>query len=396
MSPSPQILQSVQNYKLPDWVTALTIPTPDQVFAVTASGHLAQITPTGKEPKLTKIHESTISAIQTSPTNSNLIFTASNDHTLKIHDIRLGKPIITLKHSHPFFCLDVSPNGNLVAAGSELAGNDVHLPIWDIRKLQSNDSEEPMRTFIDSHNDDITTLRFHPNRNVLLSGGTDGLINLYDLDVIEEEDAMIQCINWCSVSSAGFLNTNRIWAKSHMETFATFEISKPQEIDPDSVVNDHSDLNLKKSKDDKDYGDIRESWKCNYIIDIKAPYMALGGEEKIMLREFNPDSENLENKEWHLAGGHGEEIVRDVCINGGIWTAGEDCYVRYWGENEKVGLYNTKSGFVSSEPFTEVAIEEGETMEIEYDTKKVKEKKDKHKSKKSKKDKKDRHRFKPY
>ncbi|XP_073812097.1 WD repeat-containing protein 89 [Musca autumnalis] len=53
-----------------------------------------------------------------------------------------------------------------------------------------------MGDYVDSHQSDITTVRFHPrNPDILGTGSTDGLINTFDLREASEEDALNITIN---------------------------------------------------------------------------------------------------------------------------------------------------------------------------------------------------------
>ena len=73
--------------------------------------------------------------------------------------------------------LSLAYKNNLLAAGTELVGVDAELHIWDIRN-----TDNVVRSFVDSHHDDITALEFHPTlTNYLMSGSTDGYVNIYNL-----------------------------------------------------------------------------------------------------------------------------------------------------------------------------------------------------------------------
>lgn len=66
-------------------------------------------------------------------------------------------------------------------------------------------------SYVDSHNDDVTAVRFHPQKlNCLISGSTDGLINIYDTNINDEDDAVYQTINHeASIHSTGFISEKK-------------------------------------------------------------------------------------------------------------------------------------------------------------------------------------------
>lgn len=402
---------STNQIKLDDWVLSLCLsPETSSVFASTSKGSLYQLPLDATKWQSSAIsnsnaHNSQINKILTDPNSTTTLYSCSDDSTVKVWDIRssINKPIYSLTNSRnlPFFSMDV--RYGLISAGSQLKGTDSELVLWDTKKLDT-----PLRSFIDSHNDDITETKFHPTRsNILISGSTDGNLNVYDLNITEEDDAQLQCINYNSVHSAGFLNPDRLYILSHMETFSLFDLSKKYEIDPETYKPDKPEE--KTSKQDKDFGDIREKWDCEYVIDLYAPnYIACGSNSKKSLNIFQFDineevfDPSTSKFSWTLEGAHDEEIVRDISIyNNLIYSGGEDNIVRVWnGES----IENTERCFFTSEDTgdksdiveNDTLEESEERMDVEYDVEKVKSK-EKKKHRKQKKDSKSKkHRFKPY
>jgi hypothetical protein len=89
-----------------------------------------------------------------------------------------------------------------------------------------------------------------------LSGSTDGLVNLYDTKISEEEDALYQTINHgSSIHHAGFLTDVDVFALSHDEKFSMYEmITNPAEdVEEPPPVN---------------FGDLRERLGCEYVANI--------------------------------------------------------------------------------------------------------------------------------
>jgi hypothetical protein len=103
----------------------------------------------------------------------------------------------------------------------------------------------------------ITQVQFHPSRpQILLSGSTDGLVNIYNTTVSDEEDALHQTINHGhSIHHANFLNDTDIYALSHDEQFSTYELvtNEGEEIEEPAPVN---------------FGDIREMLGGEYAANV--------------------------------------------------------------------------------------------------------------------------------
>ncbi|RXW19847.1 hypothetical protein EST38_g6001 [Candolleomyces aberdarensis] len=165
----------------------------------------------------------------------------------------------TAVHGH----CDISANGWTVAAGSELQGDDAIISYWDPRNPTT-----PLRTHTSTHSDDVTVVSFAPpgytvnpasspgpnddsedaemasasqlseasvssssNKLLLLTGSTDGLLNVSDAYEEDEDEAVILTANWgCSIAQAGWVGEKGegVWAGSDMETFSTWS----SELDP--------------------------------------------------------------------------------------------------------------------------------------------------------------------
>jgi len=91
----------------------------------------------------------------------------------------------------PLLTFDVSQNDQLLCGGTELiGGQDSYLLFWDVR------STKLLGAYWESHADDVTTVNFHPDKvHSLVSGSTDGLINVFDLKEPNEDDALLYSFN---------------------------------------------------------------------------------------------------------------------------------------------------------------------------------------------------------
>ncbi|EJS41220.1 YNL035C [Saccharomyces arboricola H-6] len=345
---------------------------------------------TGKPSQKVKASETAINdlkVIESDFVAGHLVSSASID-MVKVFDMRTNDCIAKLHNetNSPFISLD-SRHG-LLACGTELQGIDAAVHIYDIRKWDT-----PLRSLMDSHHDDVTCVKFHPSDvNVLLSGSTDGYTNIYDLRQDEEEDALHQVINYASIHSCGWLSPKRIYTLSHMETFAIHEL------------NDKSDV--LKEPQPADFGDIRETWNCDYVVDIYPGLIATGkteqGAAELRISPFKDEKVDIDNG-IVIPHAHGDEVVRDIFIPAQhsdiLYSCGEDGCVKTW--KNKQGPLNTPEGFwnysqkmnvlVDDDKQTTISPEEPSIIQKESVT--TKPKKEKHKKSKKHSTK---SRFKPY
>ncbi|ODV96621.1 hypothetical protein PACTADRAFT_48450 [Pachysolen tannophilus NRRL Y-2460] len=336
-----------------------------------------------------KAHSSTINGMA-KVDRSNVISTCASD-SIKIWDPRksITTPTTVLNNGKSFLSLDSNYNW-LLAAGTELQGVDAEVYIWDLRN-----TKETVRSYVDSHHDDVTEIKFHQtNKDLLLSGSTDGYVNIYDMKIADEEDALHQVINFASIHSANFISKNRIATLSHMETFAIHGLNEDESEE------------LTQPLPSKDFGDVRELWNCEYVVDIYPGYVACGANSRseLTLYPFDAVSETIDlSKPVWLAGAHGEEVVRSVCYVGEmIYSGGEDGCLRVWKAPPKGQLQVMNDFFGEEKNYEQVQDKE---MEIEHEmedikkdksSKEKKSKKDKSSDKDKKKKKKKDIRFKPY
>lgn len=366
------------------------------------------------EPSLQTIknaHSSTITAVKS--VSENVVASSGGSEGLRLWDLRTAasasKPVMEFKPANAKQgILSIDALGNFVAAGTELVGVDAGVYVWDIRNAGS---AAPAVSYVDSHNDDVTDIKFHPHdHQALLSGSTDGLVNVYNTSISDEDEAVYQTINHgASIHSSGFLADKRLYALSHMETLSIYQVASP-------------DIDAPEPKP-VEFGDVRERWGCEYVIDMLPGYVAVGnhGEDQpqtFRLIPFANEQADMANA-IEFKGAHGEEVVRAVYVDDRssgqqcVYSGGEDGVVRVW----KASGLDSSASFFSATPWASTPAvekmdvdEEGEDDEEEKSSRKKhkkdksekKEKKDKKdkkekkdKSRKEKKDKKE-HRYKPY
>ncbi|OAD54509.1 WD repeat-containing protein 89 [Eufriesea mexicana] len=171
-------------------------------------------------------NQAPIVGIRFSPTSRNILYTATNNGQITACDLRAkGKVIAKFTDitddgkTKPLCSFDVSCNEKLIAGGSEHIGGDAFILFWDARHTNSklDDKNNLLGGYWQSHVEDVTSLAFHSNKqDVLASGSTDGLINVFDLSQPTEDSALTYSLNTeSSVDRIGWLNDNNLWCTTH-------------------------------------------------------------------------------------------------------------------------------------------------------------------------------------
>ncbi|ODQ53555.1 WD40 repeat-like protein [Saitoella complicata NRRL Y-17804] len=290
------------------------------------------------------------------------LVTAGKDRVVRMWDVRSTPPKCVMEYRaegarkpQGFTSLAVQKRTGRIAAGTELVGVDAPVYIWD-----ANEGGKPVRAYTESHNDDVTVLAFYPNQDhLLLSGSCDGLVSIFDLNVEDEDDAVLQVVNHnASIHRAGFLASgDAFFALSHMETFTIFPLRlETAERDVDDVSAEVKPI---------EFGDLRQVLGCDYVqnFDPVRGRVVVGSHEEGWVDIVSFDSATGKFGERWRMGGHDGEVARDLIIdeaNAVVVSGGEDGTIKSW----KAG------GEISAQPTT---AEVGK----DQDGKKKKEKKDK-------------------
>ncbi|KAF2646605.1 WD40 repeat-like protein [Massarina eburnea CBS 473.64] len=265
---------------------------------------------------------------------SNIVATAGRDGLLQLWDKRSRQRVMSVQSPHKLISSIVCDyQKNFIAAGIENPDdgpNSSPVYVWDQRNIQA-----PLREFVESHTDTVTSLQLHPNLpTLLLSASTDGLVNIFDTSKPDEDDALYQVINHRSaVAHAGFMySSTDIYAIGTDETLSFYALQSQAEEQSEPTP--------------KAFGDTREQFDCEYLAKMhwvgSDAYIATGkhssGELRLFPVQKNAQAGPLEyncNAEGtlQLPGAHGEEIVRDLFTDvhtRTTYTCGEDGYVRAW------------------------------------------------------------------
>ncbi|ELK09851.1 WD repeat-containing protein 89 [Pteropus alecto] len=264
------------------------------------------------------------------------IYSSCTDGTVKCWDARLAseKPVQLFKGypSNIFISFDVNCNDHVICAGTEKVDDDALLVFWDAR-VNSQDlstAKDPLGAYSETHSDDITQVCFHPsNPNMVVSGSTDGLVNVFDISVDNEEDALVTTCN--SVSSVSYIGWSgkdykQIYCMTHDEGFCWWDLNHLNTDEPITCLN---------------IQDVRE------VIDVKGGILdyligglyhekmnklfVIGGTNTGIIHIMSCTTSGLIHV-TSLQGGH-SATVRSFCWNmqdDSLLTGGEDAQLLLW------------------------------------------------------------------
>ncbi|KAF3019335.1 hypothetical protein E8E14_010172 [Neopestalotiopsis sp. 37M] len=258
----------------------------------------------------------------------SIVATAGENGSVSMWDLRLDEKqaeVASMTDNQvPVLSLACSSSGFSVVAGTELRQSQASILIWDVRSTPT-----PRQKYQEVHSDDICELNYHPSDpNILLSGSTDGLVNVYDTRITDEDEVVIQTFNHdASIHHAAFLNDTDVFAVSHDERFAVYSMAEDQE--KGSALNS--------------FGDMREVLGCQYIANVSAKANGAGA----VIGAGSHDQQMFElvhltkGAEWALdransvglPGAHSSEIVRSFCFYDEaqmVFSVGEDGYIKSW------------------------------------------------------------------
>ncbi|XP_024853492.1 WD repeat-containing protein 89 isoform X1 [Bos indicus] len=264
------------------------------------------------------------------------VYSSCTDGTVKCWDARLasGKPVQLFKGypSNIFISFDISSNDHVICAGTEKVDDDALLVFWDAR-INSQDlstTKEPLGAYSETHSDDITQVRFHPsNPNMVVSGSTDGLVNVFDISADNEDDALVTTCN--SVSSVSFIGWSgkdykQIYCMTHDEGFCWWDLNHLDTDEPITCLNVpdvREVINVKEGILDYLIGGLYHEKTDKLFV--------VGGTNTGIIRIMNCMTSGLVHV-TSLQGGHAA-TVRSFCWNmqdDSLLTGGEDAQLLLW------------------------------------------------------------------
>ncbi|XP_042302714.1 WD repeat-containing protein 89 [Sceloporus undulatus] len=191
-------------------------------------------------------HPGLLSGVRFAHACKDVLFSASSDGTVKCWDTRSGslEPVQLFcgYPSNVFISFDISCNDLILCAGTEKVEEDAFIVFWDARGCtnSASSSKAPLGVYSESHNDDITKIGCHPSKpNLVVSGSTDGLVNVFDINKDNEEDALISTCN--SDSSINFIGWSgkdyqQIYCMTHDEGFCWWDLTQLDTEEPITLL----------------------------------------------------------------------------------------------------------------------------------------------------------------
>ncbi|XP_026079494.1 WD repeat-containing protein 89 [Carassius auratus] len=185
-------------------------------------------------------HTAPVCGVRFSHLSPHLLFTGSADGTLRCWDIRRpgsdATQVFRSDSTHSYCSFDVSCSDRVLCAGTEQVGEDSFLVFWDARMVQDGgEMGGLLGVYSESHSDDITTVKFHPQQaDRLASGATDGLVNVFDLSLGGEDDALVTTCN-CNSSASSLCWTGKdldqLLCLTHDEGLHLWDVARPDSDD---------------------------------------------------------------------------------------------------------------------------------------------------------------------
>ncbi|XP_043930328.1 WD repeat-containing protein 89 [Protopterus annectens] len=218
-----------------------------ELVAVSCSNHFIRVYDKESLKLLSqyKGHSGPVCGIRFAQKNGNILFSASGDGTVKCWDIRSSSlEAVQIFNGYPsnvFTSFDISCNDIVICAGTEKVEEDSFMVFWDSRFCSNTDlSKDPLGVYSESHSDDITQICFHPTKpDVVVSGSTDGLVNIFDISIDNEDDALLATCN--SDSSVSFVNWcgedyRQICCLTHSEGLVWWNLAHIDTEDPITLL----------------------------------------------------------------------------------------------------------------------------------------------------------------
>ncbi|KAM8921282.1 WD repeat-containing protein 89 [Pelodytes ibericus] len=283
-------------------------------------------------------HAGILSGVRFSHTNSNLLFSASSDGTVKSWDTRIrGTGTAQTFNGYPsnaFISFDISCNDLVICAGTEQVEEDAFLVFWDARSPSGKfASKDPLGVYSESHNDDVTQIRFHPtNPSMVASGSTDGLVNVFDISKDNEDDALnATCNSDSSVNYVGWAGEdyNQIFCLTHDEGFYWWDLDRLDTEEP-ITLSKVQDMRAHLTACSMDYligGIYHKKGKSLFLV---------GGSHAGDLNLLNCNSDKVTHLKT-LHGGH-SATIRSFYWNvedDSLLTGGEDAQLLLWKSKAK-------------------------------------------------------------
>lgn len=165
------------------WIHTVAFSPDGQIFASGGSDQTIKLwsVATGAELRTLKGHTYSILSIAFNP-GGGLLASGSGDHLIKLWDAKTGELKFTLSgHSGPVASVAFSPDGHTLASGSI----DGRIKLWNAasgRELRSLANVIETKRPGELHPPNVNSIAFSPDGKLLVSGGIEHTIKLWDVN----------------------------------------------------------------------------------------------------------------------------------------------------------------------------------------------------------------------
>ena len=264
-------------------------------------------------------------------------------------------------HGEQALSASLGYDGTLMAVGT----NKASIHFFDVRQQQSQQQQQPVGSYLNSHTDDVTRVRFHSHTNTLLvTGSEDGLACVFDTTQPSEEAALSSVMNvqsplrqvdFCGPQLERIVcrtgsETLSLWNWQSGQCWANYEDLRAVDGGVDYLVHAQwnparMELNLLSGSND---GDARY---CS--LDLSGN---INNSEKYNGQLSSPPTINTSH---YLKGGH-RGVVRDWCpvllpgsaASSKLITVGEDARMCEWDLSNAAVAGATNTVLLGVEPTT--------------------------------------------
>ena len=191
------------------------------------------------DENLTMLNEkklpSNVIDVKFSPKQPELFYTGTPD-CIQLWDMRTKNEegIYQIKTNgdygpKPMTTFDINNADQFMVAGTEVVKHDSFLLFWDVR------SKNMLGGYWETFGEDITETKFSPNDpNQLITGASDGQINVFDVSQDNEDDALVTTLNveapvksvtWMKDDKVGVVLDHEellLWKLEDSESYKTF------------------------------------------------------------------------------------------------------------------------------------------------------------------------------